>query len=292
MTLRQAALLAWLLAFASCTREPSATRTAKPDRRDAGSSREDKMSQDKPSPEHIRKLFADAVVCPNRYDCPPLDELHRLVGTPAARAVVSVAFDLMAEGKIRSIDREGKFTQQLVQEWLLELENTGKLDADTAAWCMSQIERALTTADPSLIGGMQLVALNFKLPGAMDWVEKDIVSPGRSLEAACAAGRFLSGYLDDYGRVRRWLDTAGDNGLAAAICSLHHFDHDLFDVERDELPLLVKAAERRDLAPEIAYPLLDHVEIHESDPRFKAIAARLSQHSDEGVRRIAGKLSR
>lgn len=245
-----------------------------------------------PSPEYVRKLFTDAVDCRNRYKCPPLDELHQLVGEPSGRGVVTIAFDLMAEGKIRSIDRMGKFTNMVVSEWLLELRNTDALDPDTAAWCIAQMQRVAATCDPSMIGGLQLSALNAKLPDAIDWVEQEITAPGKTLTEACAAGRFLSQYLVDYTRTKRWLATAGDNGLAAAICSLHRFDHDFFDVERDELPLLEGAASRADLAPAIAYPLLSHVEIHQSDARFRAIAELLAQHPDEGVRERAAKLAK
>jgi len=156
---------------------------------------------------------------------------------------------------------------------------------------MAQIRRALKTGDAGFTGSLQLLALNAGLEGAIDWVEEDVTGPGRTTGKACAAGRFLSGYLKDFDHARRWLKNAGENGLAAAICSLHHFDHDFFDVERDELPLLRKAAGVPKLAGEIAWPLLDHVEIHRQDERFRAIAGMLRTHPDEQIRKQAALLS-
>ncbi len=277
-SLRHAVLIVSLLALAACSREADAALG------DGQGS--------PPSPERLRKLFNDAADCPNRYKCAPLDELLQMIEGPAARAAVEAAFDLMAEGNVRSIDRQGKFAQKVVSEWLLQRRNEGTLDPDTAAWCMARIESCLKTCDPSLVGGLQLTALNSKLPGAMDWVEEDIVKPGKTLTEACVAGRFLSGYLDDYSRVKRWLANAGDTGMAGAICALHHFDHDLFDVEKDELPLLQKAAARANLAPTVAFPLLNHVEIHHPDPRFCAVAKLLTRHPDEAVRALAARLAR
>ncbi|MBU1069885.1 hypothetical protein KJ975_10000 [Myxococcota bacterium] len=239
----------------------------------------------------ISTLFAEAADCPNRYRCDALDELYKLIEGPGGREVVTAAFDLIAGGKIREQDRQGKFANQVIREWLLVLKNKNALDAQTGTWCMAQIRRALKTSDPGFTGSLQLLALNSGLEGALDWVEEDVTGPGKTTENACAAGRFLSGYLKDYDRARRWLKNAGDNGLAAAICSLHHFDHDFFDVERDELPLLRKAAGVPKLAGEIAWPLLDHVEIHRQDARFRAIAGMLTAHPDEKIRKQAIMLS-
>ena len=276
-SLRHAVLVVTFFTLVACSREADAARGD-----DQGPP---------PAPERLRKLFSDAADCPNRYKCAPLDELLRMIEGPAARETVGAAFDLMAEGKVRSIDRQGEFAQKVVSEWLLQRRNEGTLDPDTAAWCMARIGSCMKTCDPSLVGGLQLTALNSKLPGAMDQAEEDIVKPGKTVTEACVAGRFLSGYLDDYSRVKRWLATAGDNGVAGAICALHHFDHDLFDVEKDELPLLRKVAARANLDPTVAFPLLGHVEIHHTDPRFRAVAGLLTRHPDENVRTLATRLA-
>jgi hypothetical protein len=289
-----AALLSIVVALTGCGRDGGTNRAPNASRRSDGGSHATDGRIDEPalSPAATRKLFADAAHCSNRYKCAPLSELHRLVGGDSGRAVVTVAFDLMAKGQIRRIDREGMFTHQIVGEWLLERRNTKTLDRDTAAWCMAQIKRAAATCDPSLVDGLELLAVNSELPGAIDWVEKGITDPQKPLAEACADGRFLSQFLKDYARVQRWLKTAGDNGLCAAICALHRFDHDLFDVQRDELPLLERAASRANLAPEIAYPLLNHVEIHGTDARFRAIAGRLTRHPNDGIRRRAAALAK
>ncbi|PKN46081.1 MAG: hypothetical protein CVU59_07130 [Deltaproteobacteria bacterium HGW-Deltaproteobacteria-17] len=242
-------------------------------------------------PGSVGTLFDKAADCPNRYKCEALDDLYKMIEGPRGREVVTAAFDLIAGGKIREQDRQGKFACQVIREWLLFLKNGNALDAQTGTWCMAQIRRALKTGDAGFTGSLQLLALNAGLEGAIDWVEEDVTGPGRTTGKACAAGRFLSGYLKDFDHARRWLKNAGENGLAAAICSLHHFDHDFFDVERDELPLLRKAAGVPKLAGEIAWPLLDHVEIHRQDERFRAIAGMLRTHPDEQIRKQAALLS-
>jgi hypothetical protein len=251
--------------------------------------RENRITKDHPSIQHIRQLFADAADCSNSYKCPPLDELQELVGD--YRIVVEVAFDMMAEGDLRHFDREGKFAKMMVREWLVERHNTKTLTDEDKSWCMSNIKRVLANGHETFTGPLRLLAVHMGLPGAIELIEANITDKSRPLKEACAAGRLLGNYLKDFARIEGWVALGTKNGLGAAICALDRFDHRNFDVAAQELPLLRKAAKQNDLAVEIAHPLLSHVEIHGEDDRFRAVAKLLQNHSDARVRARAQQVT-
>jgi hypothetical protein len=73
----------------------------------------------------------------------------------------------------------------------------------------------------------------------------------------------------------------------AGTALLDHIDHSLIEQHRDELPMLLEAANRRDLPTDVALSLIEHVKSH-ADVAFLPVLQKFGEHSDATVRQAAG----
>jgi hypothetical protein len=238
----------------------------------------------------VRQLFEDAAACGNRYNCPPADELNARVQKAGEDVIPAVALGLMTDPKVRSFDRLGTVAYETARTWAGTRVKAGSLDAPAQRMLLDAIHNILNADSSTFVIPVYALlsgSIGEALPGTRELLVAEAVNPKRDRDEVDHVASVLRGYTTDLSQVRAWLASANPVEMWAGTALLDHIDHSLIEQHRDELPMLLEAANRRDLPTDVALSLIEHVKSH-ADVAFLPVLQKFGEHSDATVRQAAG----
>jgi hypothetical protein len=241
----------------------------------------------------IRQLFDSAAACGDRYKCPPADELDRLARIPGQTTVLEVAFDLMADPKVRSFDRLGTAAYETARAWAHAKVQARTFDEKSQETFMDGINRILAVDSSTfVIPAYSLLdgPIGYAIPSTRSLLVAEATKAGRTTEEVRHATEGLRHYTTDLAQVRAWLTSKDAREMTAGAALLDAVDHTMIKQDTDELPLLMEVAKRADLPEDVALALVDHVASHE-DNAFLPVLGLLERHSAAEVRAKAREAS-
>jgi hypothetical protein len=237
----------------------------------------------------VRRLFEEAAACGNRYDCPPADELNARAQKSGEDVIPTVALGLMTDPTVRSFDRLGTVAYETARSWASSRVKAGTFDAGAQQMLQNAISQILKADSSTFVVPVYALLsgpIGQALPGTRELLAAEAINPKRDQDEVDHVASVLRGYTRDLSQVRAWLSGASPKEMWAGVALLNHVDHSVIDQHGDELPMLLAAANRRDMPSDVALALVDHVKSH-ADDAFLPVLRKFGDHPDADVRRAA-----
>lgn len=230
----------------------------------------------------LRRLFAQAEACADRYQCPPLAELQTRAERPGELRVLQLAFDLMADPKTGTFERLFKIASATARAWAAARTTEGRrLSSADEQELRKQVLRLLERPDNAVPAHGFVEYLS----DAREIFQREALDPRRGNEEVHSAIRGLRERERDLGTVAAWLAAAQERPMIAGALLLDVLDHSGLEPAA-EAALLLEFARRTDAAPEAARLVASHAAAHE-EPVFATVVAAFAHHRDPAVREAA-----
>jgi hypothetical protein len=232
----------------------------------------------------ILKLMDEAEACGNRYRCPPLQKLQDRAEQPGEIQVLQVAFDIMADPKVNTFERQFKMASATARAWAAARTTEGhKLSVDDERVLRANVMRLLARVD-NVVPGHGFVEY---LSDAREIFEREALDPRRGNDEVHSAIRGLRDREPDLTTVKAWLESKDERPMIAGALLLDAFNHDLIQTT-DEVGVLIDFAHRGDTVEEAARMVATHAAEHD-DVAFAPVLRSFERHSAPSVRELASK---
>jgi hypothetical protein len=199
----------------------------------------------------------------------------------------------MADPQVRSFDRLGTVAYETTRSWASSRVKTGTFDSQAQQMLLDGVRHILDgDASTFVIPVYALLSgpIGAALPGTRELLAAEAVNPRRNRDEIDHAASVLRAYTTDLSQVRAWLFSSEPREMWAGVALLDHIDHSLIQQTRDELPMLLAVAKRRDVPADVALGVIEHVKGH-ADAAFLPVLHAFSANADTTVREAAALAS-